>query len=106
MCNKTDTCCRHSKKTTFLFLQKKRKMGREKYCLGEDIRRELEEGNISVSLFARQVGVSRMTCYRIFSSTSLDTLLLMRISKALKKNFFKHYSDMCEVELQDNFDKH
>lgn len=60
--------------------------------IGQEIKGELERQGRSVAWLSRQLGTSRMTCYRIFDSFSIDTQLLRRISILLGRDFFMLYS--------------
>ena len=57
------------------------------------IRMELQRQERSVAWLARQLGTSRMACYRIFESYSIDTYMLLKISRALNYDFFALYSE-------------
>lgn len=59
--------------------------------IGHIIQEELRAQGRSVAWLARQLGTSRMACYRIFHSYSIDTHLLYRISELLGKNLFEEY---------------
>ena len=59
--------------------------------IGHIIRDELREQGRSVAWLARQLGTSRMACYRIFHSYSIDTQVLFRICELLGRNFFEMY---------------
>ena len=60
--------------------------------IGKTIREELLQQGRSVTWLSRQLGTSRMACYRIFDCYSIDTQLLLRISELLGVDFFKLYS--------------
>jgi plasmid maintenance system antidote protein VapI len=59
--------------------------------IGHIIQAELRAQGRSVAWFARQLGVSRVACYRIFHSFSVDTQVLLRISELLERNLFEVY---------------
>ena len=61
--------------------------------IGMTIRMELQRQERSVAWLARQLGTSRMACYRIFESYSIDTYMLLKISRALNYDFFALYSE-------------
>ena len=61
--------------------------------IGMVIRLELQRQERSVAWLARQLGTSRMACYRIFESYSIDTYILLKISRALNYDFFALYSE-------------
>ena len=60
--------------------------------IGHIIQEELRTQGRSVTWLARQLGTSRMACYRIFHCYSIDTHHLYRISSCLGKDFFEVYS--------------
>ncbi|MBP3456277.1 MAG: XRE family transcriptional regulator [Alistipes sp.] len=60
-------------------------------AIGEEIRAELRRQGRSVVWLARELSCDRTTCYRIFRSHSIDTLLLWRISRILDHDFFDRY---------------
>ena len=64
--------------------------------IGEQIKQELEAQERGVSWFADKLGCSRMAVYRIFDKNSIDTAMLLKISKILKRNFFSDLADDCE----------
>ncbi|MDE5550646.1 MAG: XRE family transcriptional regulator [Bacteroidaceae bacterium] len=66
-------------------------------CIGERIKAELERQERGVSWLAGKLGCSRKMVYRLFEKNSIDTLLLMRISKVLHRDFFREFSG----ELED-----
>ncbi len=66
--------------------------------IGQEIKNELERQERSISWFARKLGCNRMTVYRIFSKNSIDTMMLIRISKLLNRNFFDDISKSIEDE--------
>ena len=61
--------------------------------IGMAIREELKRQERTVAWFARKLGTSRMACYRIFESYSIDTYMLLKISKVLDFDFFAQYSE-------------
>lgn len=46
----------------------------------------------SASWLAQQICCERRNVYKIYSRASLDTELLLRISRALNHDFFRYYS--------------
>ncbi len=70
--------------------------------MGRHIREELRRQGRSVAWLSRQLGISRMTCYRIFESYSIDTHLLLRISTLLKHDFFGPLSDQVKQKGSPN----
>jgi hypothetical protein len=61
--------------------------------IGDIIYKELQSQGRSVAWLARQLGTSRMACYRLFHSYSIDTQVLFRISGLLGRDFFAVYSE-------------
>ncbi|MBE6195844.1 MAG: XRE family transcriptional regulator [Rikenellaceae bacterium] len=59
--------------------------------IGKLIETELRRQERSVSWFARNLYCERANIYNIFKRQSIDTELLMRISRLLKHNFFNYY---------------
>lgn len=53
-------------------------------CIGSIIHKVVIEQRITITTFARLIGLKRPNAYRIFSSMSLDTALLLRISRELQ----------------------
>ena len=54
---------------------------------GRDVR--VDQKNMTVSEFARQIHCERTNVYTIFNRPSIDIDLLARISKVLEYNFFE-----------------
>ena len=67
--------------------------------IGQEIHRELQRQGRTVAWLSRQLGTSRMACYRIFDCYSIDTRVLRRISILLGRDFFKLYSESVSEEL-------
>ncbi len=59
--------------------------------IGKLIRDELKEQQKSVVWLSSELGCNRTNVYKIFNRKSIDVELLLRISKALKRNFFEPY---------------
>jgi hypothetical protein len=66
--------------------------------IGKAIHEELLRQGRSVAWLSRQLGTSRMACYRIFDCYSIDTHMLLRISSLLGVDFFKLYSESLKNE--------
>lgn len=66
--------------------------------IGQVIETELRRQERSVSWFARKLVCDRGTVYAIFQRQSINTDVLLQISKILKVNFFELYIR----ELSDN----
>ena len=67
--------------------------------IGQEIHQELQRQGRSVAWLSRQLGTSRMACYRIFDCYSIDTRVLRRISILLGRDFFKLYSESLDEEF-------
>ena len=61
--------------------------------IGDLIRRKVAEKGISVVSFAEQLSCTRINVYKMFNRQSLDTELLLRVSKVLEFDFFSCYSE-------------
>lgn len=61
--------------------------------IGKVIEDELRRQDHTVVWLARQLGCNRTYVYSIFGKQSLDTTLLLRISRILGRNFFLLYCD-------------
>ena len=57
--------------------------------IGHLIREELKLQGRTVTWFAKAINCDRTNIYNIFERESIDTNLLIRISKALNRNFFE-----------------
>ena len=62
--------------------------------IGKIIRQELRNQGRSNVWLAKQLACHPRTIGKIFQKQFIDTLLLLRISKALQHDFFKYYSDL------------
>lgn len=65
--------------------------------IGSLIKQELERQERTPTWLARKIACERPNVYYIFSQKSINTDLLLRISRALSFDFFAAYSD----ELQE-----
>ena len=77
----------------------------EKYHIGQEILKEVKAKYPSVAAFARELCKSSSATYEIFGKTSLDTDLLLKVSKLLDRDFFREFSEKClngEVAVEDN----
>lgn len=76
----------------------------EKYHIGQEILKEVKAKCTSVAAFARELCKSNSATYEIFGKTSLDTDLLLKVSKLLDRDFFREFSEKClngEVAVED-----
>lgn len=76
----------------------------EKYHIGQEILKEVKAKFPSVAAFARELCKSSSATCEIFDKTSLDTDLLLKVSKLLDRDFFREFSEKClngEVAVED-----
>jgi len=67
--------------------------------IGNIIKQVIDDNNVNISALAESIGKQRSNLYNIFERKSVDTELLYMLSKKLKYDFFKHYSDELRSEL-------
>ena len=61
--------------------------------IGKVIEEELRRQERTKVWLARQLGCNRTYLYSIFEKQSVDTDILLRLSRILGRDFFKLYSD-------------
>lgn len=61
--------------------------------IGEEIFKVMKEQGRTTMWLSRELGCARTVVYRIYERPSIDTALLLRISKLLNYNFFTYYND-------------
>lgn len=61
--------------------------------IGERIRQRLEETGHTTAWLAGQLGCHRTNLYKIYDKPSIDTGMLLRISRILDYDFFAVYSN-------------
>lgn len=61
--------------------------------IGKKIQEKLKEQGRTVVWFAHAINCDRTNAYNIFARQSIDTELLVLISKVLGFNFFIYYMD-------------
>lgn len=66
--------------------------------IGAVIRQKIHDDGRTVSWFADKICCSRANVYKIFEKESIDTNLLIRISKVLNYNFFDILSETLKVD--------
>lgn len=64
--------------------------------IGEEIKKVFDERGISVSEFGRRISTSRENVYGIFKRETIDTGLLVKISKVLDHDFFRYYTTLTQ----------
>ena len=60
--------------------------------IGQLIHEQLRKDQRSVGWLAREIHCTRNNVYKIFNKPSLDSDLVLRISKAMQFNFFQYYT--------------
>ncbi|MFY7669392.1 MAG: helix-turn-helix domain-containing protein [Crocinitomicaceae bacterium] len=76
----------------------------EEIHIGQKIKEVFDTKGISVTEFARRINKSRENMYSIFSRKTIDTGLLLAISRVLEFDFFRLYSKSNYV-LQEEVQK-
>ncbi|MBQ3636430.1 MAG: XRE family transcriptional regulator [Bacteroidales bacterium] len=71
----------------------------EKIHIGKVIKAEMERQGRSPSWFARVLNYERSNIYNIYERESIDTELLMKVSKALGVDFFDMYSKRLQTDV-------
>lgn len=67
--------------------------------IGKNIRKVLKTNGHTAAWLAERIGVSRTHVYRIFKKKNIDVQLLLRISIALRHDFFAQFSKSVEKSL-------
>ena len=62
------------------------------FFIGQRIKDVLADDGRTVTWLAQQMGCSREYLYKVFGRTWISTDLLVRISEAIRHDFFKDYS--------------
>lgn len=65
----------------------------EKILIGQEIKQEVQKQDLSVEDFAKNLHIASSEVEKIFEKTSLETDLLLQISKLLKRDFFWLFSN-------------
>lgn len=63
-----------------------------KIIIGERIKSVVEERGMKISHFAKMINRTRQNVHNIFGRHTIDTELLMEISRCLNHDFFSEYS--------------
>ena len=69
--------------------------------IGNIIKGIVKDKGMPVKAFADNLGFSRRNAYEIFNKTTIDTGLLVKVSKILNKNLFLYYlsdSDLNKIK--------
>lgn len=70
--------------------------------IGNCIRKKLEEQGKTTVWLARELGCHRTNIYKIYDKMTIDTGVLLRISKILDYDFFSLYSEEMEKRAEEN----
>ena len=60
--------------------------------IGKCIKQKLIEQGRTTSWLAQQLSYNSTTMYKIYEKSSLDTLMLLRISRIMEYDFFQEFS--------------
>ena len=69
--------------------------------IGQLIQEQLRKDQRSVSWLAREIHCTRNNVYKVFNKPSLDSNLILKISKAMKFNFFQYYTAEFIASVKD-----
>lgn len=69
--------------------------------IGQLIQEQLKKDQRSVGWLSRQISCTRNNLYKVFKKPSLDAELLLRISKAMKFNFFQYYTTVFKQSMKE-----
>jgi len=72
------------------------------FNIGKQIKLELAKDGRTVTWLAGQMGCTREYLYKLFNRTWMSTDLLVKISEAMKHDFFKDYSRTLKFKRQRN----
>lgn len=67
--------------------------------IGKLIKQKLAEQGKTTLWLAQELSYNRTTMYKIYDKASLDTQMLLRISRIMKYDFFKDLSQELETAL-------
>ena len=70
--------------------------------IGRLIKEELQKRGYTVVWLTKELNCSRSNVYKIFEKPTLDTALLMQISRLLDVDFFQYYSEELERWKSEN----
>ena len=70
--------------------------------IGHLVKAVFDESGLTVAEFAKRIHCDRTNVYKIFARQSLDTELLVKISKALQHNFFVDVMNMSGLDIMCN----
>lgn len=93
---------KHMKTGSRRFYVRARTLAKQKpMIIGELIKEELRKQSRSNQWLADQIKCHPRTINKIFKKSVIDTDQLLRISKALNKNFFNIYADILDKKSRD-----
>ncbi|MBR5803400.1 MAG: XRE family transcriptional regulator [Bacteroidaceae bacterium] len=70
--------------------------------IGQLIRQELQNQGRTVAWLTRELNCSRSNVYKIFEKPTLDTAILLQVSRLLKVDFFRYYTDELSKHVPDS----
>lgn len=77
-----------------------------KIHIGEKIKEIFEARGMKISEFANRINTVRQNVYKIFKKNDINTELLLKISRVLEYDFFRHYiSENLAFNPSDNFNE-
>lgn len=68
--------------------------------IGIEIKKTFDKTGMTVSELGRRISISRENVYGIFKRQTIDTGLLIKISKALDYDFFQYYTPLCKEVIE------
>lgn len=68
--------------------------------IGEKIKEVAKKKGITIVDFASKINCSRRNIYSIFNKPTIDTGLLLKISKVLEYNFFEYYNTVLSASYK------
>lgn len=69
--------------------------------IGNCIRKKVEEKEKTSVRFAKELGCHRTNIYKIYDKMSIDTGVLLHISKILEFDFFSIYTEEIEKQAEE-----
>lgn len=67
--------------------------------IGKRIKQKLAEQGRTSSWLAQQLSYNRTTMYKIYDKASLDTQMLLRISRIMEYDFFQEFSQEFDSQV-------
>ena len=77
----------------------------ENYHIGREIKKHIETNGIKIGWLCQQLHCHRNTIYNIYERKWIDTQMLMRISKVLKRDFFAEFSQYYQEHKTEDIDR-